>query len=105
MVVEPIPCPACQGTDVVKPGKTSAGKQRFRCQHETCPSVTCLREYVDQGRRPSGKRQIIERSLKARGSREIARVGRGSPTTVRQELKTSASPASRPSTQVSVEPL
>ena len=40
MVVEPIDCPACQGTDVVQHGKTSDGKQRLRGQHETCTSVT-----------------------------------------------------------------
>lgn len=102
MVVEPIHCPACQGTDVVKHGKTSDGKQRFRCQNETCPSVTCIREYVYQGRLPSVKRQIIDMSLHASGIRDIARVLRISPTTVMQELKKRASTASRQSTQVSV---
>jgi len=85
MVVEPIHCPACQGTDVVKHGKTSDGKQRFRCQHATCPGGTCRREYVYQGRIPTVKRQMIDRSLKARGMRDIARVWRVSPTTVMQE--------------------
>jgi insertion element IS1 protein InsB len=85
MVVEPIHCPACQGTDVVKYGKTSDGKQRFCCQNETCTSVTCIREYVYQGRLPAVKRQIIDISLKARGMRDIARVVRVSPTTVIQE--------------------
>jgi transposase-like protein len=74
MVVEPIYCPACQGTDVVKDGKTSDGKQRVRCQHETCTSVTGIRESVDQGRLPSVKRQIIDMRLNARGIRDIARV-------------------------------
>ena len=102
MVVEPIHCPACQGTDVVKHGKTSDGKQRFRCQHANCPGVTCIREYVYQGRLPSVKRQIIDMSLNARGMRDIARVLRVSPTTVMQELKKRASTASRQSTHVSV---
>jgi transposase-like protein len=74
MVVEPIHCPACEGTEVVKHGKTSDGKQRFRCQHETCTSVTCIREYVYQGCIPAVKRQIIDMSLNARGIRDIARV-------------------------------
>ena len=74
MVVEPIHCPACQGTDVVQHGKTSDGKQRFRCQHETCTSVTCIREYVYQGRIPAVKRHMIDRRLKARGIRDSARL-------------------------------
>jgi insertion element IS1 protein InsB len=102
MVVEPIHCPACQGTDVVKYGKTSDGKQRFCCQNETCPSVTFIREYVYQGRLPSVKRQIIDMSLNASGIRDIAWVLRISPTTVMQELKKRASTASRQSTHVSV---
>ena len=74
MVGEPIHCPACQGTDVVQHGKTSDGKQRFRCQHETCTSVTCIREYVYQGRIPAVKRQMIDRRLQARGIRDSARL-------------------------------
>ena len=74
LVVEPSHCPACQGTDVVQYGKTSDGKPRVRGQHETCPSVTLIREYVYQGRLPSVKRPIIEMSLHASGIRDIARV-------------------------------
>jgi len=74
MVVEPIHGPACPGTDVVKYGKTSDGKQRFRGQHETCTRVTFLREDVYQGRLPAVKRQILDMSLKASGIRDIARV-------------------------------
>ena len=102
MVVEPIHCPACQGTDVVKYGKTSDGKQRFRCQNATCPSVTFIREYVYQGRLPSVKRQIIDMSLNASGIRDIARVLRVSPTTVIQELKKRAGTPCRQSTHVSI---
>ena len=64
MVVEPIHCPTCQGTDVVKHGKTSDGKQRFRCQNATCTTVTFIRDYVYQGRLPAVKQQIIDMSLK-----------------------------------------
>ena len=74
MVVEPMHCPTCQGTDVVKQGKTSDGKQRFRCQNATCMTVTCIRDYVYQGRLPAVKQQMIDMRLKARGIREIARV-------------------------------
>ena len=90
MALAPIHCPTCHGVDVVKHGKTSDGKQRFRCQNETCTSVTFIREYVYQGRIPAVKRQIIDMSLKASGIRDIARVLHVSPTTVIQELKKSA---------------
>ena len=102
MVVEPIQCPTCQGTDVVKHGKTSDGKQRFRCQNETCTRVTFLREYVYQGRLPAVKRQMIAMSLHASGIRDIARVLHVSPTTVLQELQKSAGTARRQSTPMSV---
>jgi insertion element IS1 protein InsB len=85
MVVEPIHWPVCQGTDVVKYGTTSEGKQRFRRQKATCPGGTFIRQYVYQGRLPSVKRQIIGMSLNTSGIRDIARVLRVSPTTVRQE--------------------
>jgi transposase-like protein len=74
MVVEPIHCPACEGTDVVKHGKTADGTQHFRCQDETWTSVTFRREYVYHGCIPSVKRQIIDMSLNASGIRDIARV-------------------------------
>jgi insertion element IS1 protein InsB len=35
-------CPTCDGADVVKHGKTSDGKQRFRCQNPQCESVTFI---------------------------------------------------------------
>ena len=43
MASEPVHCPTCDGTDVVKHGKTSDGKQRFRCQNPQCESVTFIR--------------------------------------------------------------
>ena len=95
MVVAPMYCPTWQGRHVVKHGNTSDGKPRFRCQDATCPGVTCMRAYVYQGRLPSVKRQIIDRSLNASGVRDIARVLRVSPTTVMQELIKRASTASR----------
>ena len=101
MVVEPIHCPTCQGTDVVKHGKTSDGKPRFRCQDATCPGVTFIRAYVYQGRIPSVKRQIIDMSLNSSGIRDIARVLHVSPTTVMQELKKRARTASCQSKHVS----
>ena len=32
MVLEPIKCPVCGGTEVIKHGKSGEGKQRYLCQ-------------------------------------------------------------------------
>ena len=87
MVVEPMHCPTCQEPDVVEYGKPSGGKQRVRCQNETCTSVTFILAYVYRGRLPEVKRQIVDMSLHASGIRDIARGWPISPTTVMQELK------------------
>ena len=102
MVVEPIHCPTCQETDVVKYGKTSDGKQRFRCQHETCTGVTVLLEYVYRGRLPEVKRPMVAMRLHASGIRDTARVWPISPTTVMQALKKRAGTAIRESKPMSV---
>ncbi|WP_071925419.1 IS1 family transposase [Chroococcidiopsis thermalis] len=31
MITQVLDCPYCQGTDLVKNGKTSQGKQRYQC--------------------------------------------------------------------------
>ena len=73
MVVAPLDCPACQGTEVVHDGNTSDGQPRVRCQHATGTRVTCIRVEVDQGRLPSVTRQMLESSRHARGIRALAR--------------------------------
>ena len=40
MVLEPVCCPHCHTTDVVKDGKSGEGKQRYRCRNADCvPSL------------------------------------------------------------------
>ena len=87
MALAPIHCPTCHGVDVVKHGKTSDGKQRFRCQDPQCESVTFIHTYTYQGLLPEVKRQIIDMSLNGSGIRDIARVLHISPSTVIQTLK------------------
>jgi insertion element IS1 protein InsB len=67
MAFEPIHCPTCHGVDVVKYGKTSDGKQRFRCQNVQCECATFIRDYIYQGLLPEVKHQIIEMSLNGSG--------------------------------------
>ena len=42
MAFEPMHCSTCHGVAVVKYGKTSADKQRFRCQNPACKGVTFI---------------------------------------------------------------
>jgi transposase-like protein len=85
-------CPHCQSEAVVKYGKTSTGKERFRCQQSARCGRTFLRTYAYPGRLPEVKRQIVEMTLNGSGIRDIARVLRVGPNTVIKELKKSVRP-------------
>ena len=87
MVLEPVQCPLCRRTAIIKRGKTSDGKQRYLCQDATCSMKTFIREYTQLGRLPEVKEQIIEMSLNGSGIRDTARVLKISPTTVIEEIK------------------
>jgi transposase-like protein len=82
-------CPHCQSEVVVKYGKTSNGKERFRCQqYEQC-GRTFLRSYAYPGCLPTVKQQMVEMTLNGSGIRDIARVLQVGPNTVIKELKKS----------------
>jgi transposase-like protein len=87
MVLNPIACPTCQHTEVVKHGKTSDGKQRFLCQNALCTQQTFLLEYVYKGKLPDVKQQIVDMTMNGSGIRDISRVLHISPTTVIDTLK------------------
>ena len=67
-------CPHCQSDVVVKYGKASNGKARFRCQQSDRWGRTFLQSYAYPGCLPTVKQQIVDMTLKGRGSRDIARV-------------------------------
>lgn len=56
MVLEPVHCPNCDGTQVMKHGKTPEGKQRYRCQQPECERSTFIRDYSYAGLLPAVKR-------------------------------------------------
>jgi len=85
-------CPHCQSEAVVKYGRASNGKERFRCQQSERCGRTFLRTYAYAGCLPTVKRQIVEMTLKGSGVREIARVLQIGPNTVLKELKKSVRP-------------
>jgi transposase-like protein len=85
-------CPHCQSETVVKYGKASNGKERFRCQQREDCGRTFLRMYTYPGRLPQVKQQIVEMTLNGSGIRDIARVLHVGPNTVMKELKKSVRP-------------
>ena len=87
MAVEAVRCPHCQGEAVVKYGRASNGKERFRCQQSERCGRTFIRGYAYPGRVPEVKRQIVEMTLNGSGVRDIVRVLQVGPNTVLKELK------------------
>jgi len=87
MVWKLVVCPYCHGDQVVKRGKTDAGKQRYRCQNEEYDHQSFLLDPADKGRLPEIKQQVIEMRLNGSGIRATARVLQISTATVIQELK------------------
>jgi IS1 family transposase/transposase-like protein len=87
MILQPIRCIYCHGTDIVKFGKTSEGKQRYRCREDICNGRTFILDYSHPGRLRSVKQQITDMALNGSGVRNTARVLHVSPNTVTRELK------------------
>ena len=88
MITQVLHCPCCQGTDIVRHGTTSEGKQRYRCR--TClegRGRTFLLDYSYAGQSLEVKQQIVDMAMHASGIRDTARVLHVSPTTVINELK------------------
>ena len=85
-------CPHCQGEAVVKYGKASNGKARFRCQQSDRCGRTFLRSYADPGCLPTVKQQVVEMTRNGNGIRDIARVLQVGSNTVFKELKKSGRP-------------
>jgi transposase-like protein len=88
-------CPHCQSEAVVRYGKTSNGKARFRCQQRARCGRTFLQSYAYPGCLPAVKQQIVEMTLNGSGIRDIARVLQVGPNTVIKELKKSGRPLAR----------
>jgi transposase-like protein len=84
-----VQCPHCQSEAVVKYGKASNGKERFRCQQREQCGRTFLRSYAYPGCLPTVKQQMVEMTLNGSGIRDIARVLQVGPNTVIRELKKS----------------
>ena len=95
MAAEAIRCLHCHSETVVKYGRASNGKERYRCQQTDRCGRTFIRTYAHPGRLPEVKRQIVEMTLNGSGVRDIARVLQVGPTTVINELKKKRPPSRR----------
>ncbi|MGK7892305.1 MAG: IS1 family transposase [Xenococcus sp. (in: cyanobacteria)] len=80
-------CPNCHTTDVIKHGKSSNGKQRYRCCNPGCLRVTFSLNLDYRGRDAKIKEKIVEMKLNGTTVREISRVLEISTATVIKELK------------------
>ena len=80
-------CPNCQGTDIVKHGKSPEGKQRYKCRETACDGRTFILDYAYPGQSRLVKKQILDMALNGSGIRDTARVLHISPSTVIRELK------------------
>ncbi|MES1024926.1 IS1 family transposase [Gloeocapsa sp. BRSZ] len=87
MVLEPIHCPTCDSINVVKNGKSNAGKQRYRCRNLECHRSSFIQDYSYRGYLSEVKQQIGNMAINGSGIRDTARVLKISPTTVIEELK------------------
>jgi insertion element IS1 protein InsB len=88
MILEPVHCPNCEYDDVIKHGRTAAGKQRYRCQNRECEK-TFIRDYSYNAYLPHLKEQISDMAMNGSGIRDTARVLNISPNTVIETLKKS----------------
>ena len=87
MVLIPVLCPHCQSDQVIKGGKTQAGKQRYKCQNMNCHHHSFQLDLAYKGRSPAIKEQIVDMALNGSGIRDTARVLKISTATVINELK------------------
>jgi transposase-like protein len=87
MVLIPVLCPQCQSDQIIRGGKTKAGKQRYKCQNVDCPRYSFQLDLTYKGRSPEVKEQIIDMALNGSGIRDTARVLKVSTATVINELK------------------
>jgi len=63
MVLEPVCCPSCNSTNVVKNGKSQVEKQRYRCRNTECQRRSFINAYSYRGYLPQVKQQISDMAV------------------------------------------
>ena len=87
MITQILHCPNCQGTDIIRNGKTRQGKQRFLCREKPCDGRTFILDYSYAGQSKEVKKKIIDMAVNGSGVRDTARILKISTNTVLKELK------------------
>ena len=87
MVLEPVHCPDCDGTDIIKNGKSPEGKQRYCCRNPNCARHSFILDYTYQVYLPQVKQKVVDMTLRGSGIRDIAENLKISTTTVLEVLK------------------
>lgn len=84
----PLECPGCKETKtVVRFGRTSNNKQRYRCQNNACDKNTFVVSYENKGWLKQIKEKIIDMAMNGSGIRDTARVLQISQQTVMSTIK------------------
>lgn len=95
MVLEPVLCPTCQSSDVVRHGPSAESKSRYKCRNSECQRCTFILNYTYRGCLAEVKQQICHMAVNGSGIRDTARVLQISPSTVIGELKKRPKPKGR----------
>jgi transposase-like protein len=72
IALEPVHCPTCNSTNIVKHGKTAERKQRYKCRNPECTRYRFVLEYSYRGYLPAVKQQICEMALNGSGIKPSA---------------------------------
>ena len=72
VVLEAVHCPTCHETQIVKHGKSAAGKQRYKCCNSNCTRQSFILNYTYQGYLPAVKQQISDMAVNGSGIKPSA---------------------------------
>jgi len=67
MVLEPVLCPTCQSSDIVRYGLSAEGEPRYKCRNSECQRWTFILNYTYRGRLSEVKQQIREMAINCKG--------------------------------------
>ena len=73
-MVSPIHCLECESTNVIKQGRSAAGKQRYCCRNPECSRQSFILNFSYRGRLSEVKQQISDMAINVSGIRDTARV-------------------------------
>ena len=69
-----VKCPVCGGTQVIKHGISTSGKQRYYCKDDVCKGKSFQLEHIYTGYQPGINEKIVAMAANASGIRDTSRV-------------------------------